>query len=257
MCVLRSIVLALACFGASALAQPAIHLHSVEVGTEYESVSGGFTDTRGISSQAILGGGGGTWRLQWGAQERFGEGGVVFGVGHSRFLGRKWIGSASLGSSTAGAYHARLRAGVEVGRKWGAREQFVTSLGASFHDARDVHHDVVLNAEALYYTGLVVLQLSSRYTISTPGDARGHYVHAALTHSRPGQRSVAGRIGFGREAYLRVEPLTAEIEFRSWEAGLTWIEPVYQRWSLAVRATLYHNPYYDRAGLGLGVLHRF
>lgn len=255
--VLRYLVFLVACSAVSALAQPGVHLRSVEAGTEYESVSGGFADTRGVRSQAILGGGGGTWRVEWGAQERFGEGGVVFGVGHSRFLGRRWVGSAYVGSSTAGAYHARLRAGAEIGRMWGSRKQFVTRLGAWVHDARDVHRDAVITAEGAYYTGPVVMQLTGRYTISTPGDARGHYVHAALTHSRPEGRSVSGRLGVGREAYLLVEPLTAEVEFRSWEAGLTWVEPVYRRWSLALRATLYHNPYYERAGVGVGVLRLF
>ncbi|MEM1042531.1 MAG: YaiO family outer membrane beta-barrel protein [Bacteroidota bacterium] len=230
---------------------------SVEAATEYESVSGGFADTRGVSSHTILSGGGGTWRLQWSAQERFGEGGVVFGVDHARLLGRTWVASASAGSSTAGAYHARLRASAELGRKWGSRQQIVTTLGIGYHDARDVNHDVILRAEAAYYTGPLVVQLGNRYTISSPGDARGTYVHAALTYSRPDARSISGRIGLGREAYLRVEPLAVEVAFRSWELGMTWTEPVRGRWHLTARATLYHNPFYDRAGLSLGVLRRF
>ncbi len=254
--VLRYIAV-LVCAATGGQAQPAIDLQSVEVGTEYESVSGDFTDTRGVNGQAVLGGIGGTWRLEWGAQERFGEAGVIFGVGHSRLLSRTWVAHGFVGSSTAGAYHARLRAGAEVGRKWGRRGPLVTSLGAQVHDARDVHRDIVLTAEAAYYAGPFVVQFGNRYTISTPGDARGHYVHAALTHQRPGARSVSFRAGAGHEAYLLVEPFTARVEFPSWEAGLTWTEPVFKSWSVKARVSLYRNPYYERGGLGLGVLRRF
>ena len=238
-------------------AQTPVRLVSAEIGGEYESVSAGFADTRGTHGRLVLAAGGGTWRLEGAAQERFGEGGLLFGIGHTRVLRGRWVASGYVGGSSAGAFHARVRAGAELGRKWGARQEIVTTVGGWVYDARDVHRDAVFTAESAYYVRRWVVQVGGRLTLSTPGDMLGHYVYASLSHGRPGTREIVVRGGGGYEAYQLVGPLVADVGFQSWEAGASWLEPVGRGWALALRATAYRNPFYTRAGLGIGIARRF
>lgn len=238
---------------ASASVQAQAPLVDLEIGAEFEHVSDGFPNTRGVWSRATFWQAGGTWRAEWGSQERFGESGMLVGLGHTRGLSRRWVGSVYLGGSTEGRYHARVRAGAEVAYKAGSREQIVTTVGAWFHDARTVHRDYSGRAEVAYYSGPWLLQAGARYTVSTPGDARGYRAEAAVTLQPSERHSLALAASAGREAYQLVEPFTAEVEFPSWEASLTWKAPLTERWGTVVRANAYRNPYYIRAGVSAGL----
>ena len=255
---MRTLLIAFLFLSAARLvqAQDGVRVDAIEVGGRYESLTGPYTDGRGAYVRAIVTSPGSTWRLESDAQERFGDRGVVYGVGHTRTLSPRVYVSGYLGSSTTGAYLPRLRAGAEVARKWGARQAVVTSAGLWMVDARDVHRDLMATTEVMVYAGKAVLQLGARGTLSTPGDQLGYGVHAALTVGAPDGRSFTGRLAYGREAYLLIEPLTAQVEFPSGEASLMWQEPLTDVWHLRIRAGHYQNPYYARSGVEAGVVYR-
>lgn len=240
-----------------AQAQDGLRISALEIGTRYESISGPFSDGKGVYARAVLAGLGGTWRMESDAIDRFGDSGVIYGVGHTRTLSPRVFVSGYVGSSTTGDYLPRFRVGAEVARKWGPTQGVVTSAGLWMIDARDVHRDMQATAEVSVYAKNAILQLGTRGTLSTPGDALGYAAHAALTLGAPDGRSITGRLSFGREAYLLVEPFTADVEFHSGEASLMIQQPLTDTWQLQLRAGHYRNPYYGRTGIEGGIRYRF
>ncbi len=66
-------------------------------------------------------------------------------------------------------------------------------------------------------------------------------------------RLVALRGGAGTEGYQLTGIAATLRRFRSQEAGVSWREWIGARFGLVLGGELYHNPFYPRAGVSLGV----
>lgn len=238
---------------AAAGAQP----RGLTVGAEHASVSSGYADGRALSARLFLPRDGGWLRVSASAEDRFGEQALVYGVDAAQDLSGRWLVIGGVGSSTAGQLYPVLAASAGVGRKWGETRQLLTTAVVSLRDARDVHRDLDLTAEAAYFTPEAIVQLGGRLTESQPGDALGYGAHAAVTLLNGRGREVELRLGGGKEAYLLVEPAILDVAFRSAEAWAEWREPVGGAWGVSLRAGLYTNPYYTRVGVRTGLTRRF
>ena len=243
----------------SADAVPALRVTRVEAGLRLERAGGGLPGGGGPTAAVIaVDRAGASWRLDVEHTARFGETGVVAGVGYARAFGRLRT-AAFAGSSTAGLYHARLRTAGTVGVAVGARQQVVLSGTLAYVDARDVHEDWVGTVEvAAYAAPDLVAQLGAQLTHSDPGDAVGVAGVAAVTVGRPDARAVTARARYGNEAYLLVAapdgsfPDT-DVAFRSADAMLTWREPVTDALGVRLGAGVYVNPFYARTLLEAGL----
>lgn len=254
----RAALLAVLALPAAVRAQGPGPLSYVEAGASAETLTGPYADGRGGYVRATLVRPGATWRAEWALQERFGEAGAVFGAGHTRELGGQSFASAYVGSSAGTRFEPRLRAGVDVGHRWGARRALVTTAGAWVYDAPDEHRDLAAVAEAAYYAaGGVVVQAGARVTRSAPGPVWSPYAHAAVTHTGPGGRALSLRVAGGREGYLLVAPDPLEVGFASWEAQAAWRQPVGARLGVQTRAGHYRNPHYTRTSAEVGLYVRF
>ncbi|HLA63836.1 MAG TPA: YaiO family outer membrane beta-barrel protein [Rhodothermales bacterium] len=250
---LVALLLTVAAIPAAAQAQ-----NLVEVGASADAFTGGFADGRGLYARTEIVRPVGVWRAEWGVRERFGEAGTVFGVGHQRELGHGAFASVSVGSSAGSRFESRVRAGAEVGARWGPSRRLVTTAGVWYYAAADEHRDVAVTAEAaLYPAPGVVLQAGGRFTRSAPGPVWTPYGYAAVTLGRPGRASFALRAATGREGYLLAAPTPLEVDFSSYEVSATWRQPIGPRYGVQVRASHYGNPAYQRTGAELGVFARF
>ena len=243
----------------AAEAPPPLRVERVEVGVRVERAGAGLPGGGGPTASVVaIDRAGAMWRLDVEHTARFGETGVVGGVGYARAFGRVRT-AAFAGSSTAGLYHARLRSAATLGVALGERQRFVVSGTLAYVDARDVHQDVVGTAElAAYLAPDFVAQLGAQLTHSDPGGAVGLAGLAAVTVGRPDARAVTARARYGREAYLLVAapdgsfPDT-DVAFRSADAMLTWREPLGDALGARIGAGVYVNPYYARTTLEAGL----
>ena len=240
-------------------APPAIRLWRVEAGLRSERATAALPRGGGIAVALLAKDRmGGVWRADLDHASRFGESGVVGGLGYSRAFGRLRT-ATFVGSSTAGAYHARLRTAAALGVALGAREQLVLTGTAAYVDARDVHRDVVGTLElAAYPSAGLVAQAGLQVARSEPGSAIGVAALGALVVGAPEARNVSARARFGREAYLLVAPADGafpdtDVSFLSGDANVTWREPLGDALGVRLGGGLYINPYYTRTTLEAGL----
>ena len=237
----------------------ALRVQSLEVGARAERATADLPGGGGASLALLARDrAGGVWRADLDRATRFGETGVVGGLGYTRAFGRLRTASF-VGSSTGGAYHARLRTAAALGVALGARERLVLTGTATYVDARDVHRDFVATLEAAAYPspGLVA-QAGVQVARSEPGGALGVAALGALVIGTPGARGVSARARFGREAYLLVAPPDGsfpdtDVSFLSGDASLAWREPLGDALGVRLGAGLYVNPYYTRTTLEAGL----
>lgn len=240
-------------------AVPALRVRRVEAGLRVERAGAGLPGGGGPTAVVLLEDRtGATWRLDTEHSARFGERGIVAGIGYARALGR-WRAAGFAGSSTAGIYHARLRTAAAIGYAVGARQQVVLNGTVAYVDARDVHRDVVGTAEAVAYLAPdFVVQAGVQVTHSDPGSAVGVAGLGAVVVGRPDGRSLSARGRYGREAYLLVAapdgsfPDT-DVAFTSADAMVTWREPLGEAVGVRLGGGVYVNPYYARATVEAGL----
>jgi len=191
-------------------------------------------------------------------QSRWNDAGVYYGGFGTVHLSDRVYATVSGGGSDGGFFLPSYRADGSISVKWLARKSLVTTFGVGVYDAKDVYRDRSASFEAIYYFGAPwILQAGVRLNVSDPGGVRSTQQFVALTQGRPKQYLVVGRVGWGREAYQLVGPEELISDFPSQVASLSWRQWVGRDWGVTVAAERYHNPYYDRTGISLGLFRDF
>lgn len=254
----RTCVLALcllACVGgACAPATLAQNSDALEVGLQHHWLQQPYRNWRGLYvTGSRQQGEYEIWRVEAAFQQRFGDQGFLYKVQTTRGLGGRWYGRAGIGVSSGGFFQPRYSLDVQVARKWLRTQRLVTLAGLSTFDAKDVHRDYAFTFEALYYTSAAwVVQGSVRWNLSTPGAARSRYQYLALTYGHSGHRYLSLRIGFGRESYTLVDPLTIFADYKSTDILFGWRQWIKPEWGFAFSASHYSNSFYNRSGIQIG-----
>ena len=251
---LLALALALGWLHESAAAQaPALGASWIEAGGYYHRVGGGFGDWKGGYLRSVISAARDVWYLDARAQEAFGDRGVYGSFANVHSFGSRVYTHVSVGGGSGTYVFPDLRLDAAVAVKLGAARSLVVTAGGTFVKAKSVYEDRALFGGLVWYTGPAVLELSGRVNWSDPGAVRSERINGAVTLGRPGSRLVVVRAGAGSEGYqLTGVPATLR-RFQSQEAGLSWREWTGGKFGVVLGGELYHNPFYTRAGVSLGV----
>ena len=172
----------------------------VEAGASYRQLTNGFGDWSGGYARGVFATGKNIWNAEINGQHEFGDGGVYLAAGDTYNFNSDWYASLTLGSSVGGFFWPRFRADAFVNRKWGARKQFITTLGYGYYASKDVHRDQsVFVGTTYYFQGPWIVEDGVRFNVSNPGAVFSPAGFVAVTEGRNnaslrhGQRRVRTR----------------------------------------------------------------
>lgn len=191
-------------------------------------------------------------------QDHFGDQGVFVGVGYQHVWNDDWYGSVHAGTSSGGFFLPRERYDAFINRKWLEQRQLVTTLGAGYYRAKDVHNDrnVLLSAR-YYFSAPVIAEIGMRFNQSDPGGVSSRRRFATLNYGQYGQQYLVLRYESGREAYQLVSDNAVVSDFGSHELALNWRKWLVPNSGLQLEVNQYKNPVYRRDGVLAGVFYEF
>ena len=198
------------------------------------------------------------WNAQVVNSHEFKDDGVFLGLGELHDFDDKWYSSLGVGGSTGGFFLPQYRIDGSINRKWLDTNQLVTTLGAGYYKARDVHDNKSLFLGAAYYFQEPwIVQAGITFNDSNPGAVHSTYQSVSVTQGTQKDYLLTLTYGFGKEAYQIVGPSTSISDFHSQSVAMElrkWLVP---DWGFDARGEFYHNPTYNRTGMTLGVFHDF
>lgn len=226
------------------------------LGGFYHRVSGGFGDWSGATARLTLAGERNAWYVDARAQRAFGDEGVYGAITHVRDLSSRLFISLGFGGGTGEFVLPDARADATVHVKLGASRRVVVFAGGMLLDAKSGFEDRAATAGLTWYASdRAVLEIGGRINWSDPGSVRSERGFAAATLGRSGARLVVLRANAGREGYQLTGVAQTLRRFDSQEAEILWQEPIGRGVGIAVGATWYHNPFYDRTGGSVGLFY--
>lgn len=230
----------------------------VEAGGSYENLSNGFGRWDGGYARGVLVTGNNTWNGEINGQQEFGDSGVYMAAGDTYNFNSNWFGALTLGSSVGGFFWPKFRADGFINRKWSSRKQFITTFGAGYYMAKDVHRDSsVFFGSTYYFTKPWIVEEGIRFNLSSPGAVFSPAGFVAITEGSDKHHYVTANLGFGEEAYQIVGPATVLTRFESQTGTLTWRQWLGKKWGFNLVADYYHSPFYHRDGGSIGFFREF
>jgi YaiO family outer membrane protein len=230
----------------------------VELGGSYEGLSSDYGHWSGGYLRSVLTTGRDTWNGEVNGQNEFGDDGVYLALGDTHTFSPDWYGAVTIGSSVGGFFWPRFRVDAFLNRKWAQRKQFVTTLGAGYDMAKDVHRDHRAFIGTIYYFEAPwIVEDGVYFNLSNPGNAFSASGFVAVTQGRNEHHYLTLKVGFGQEAYQLIGPNTVLTRFPSQTAVLTWRKWVGKKWGFNLITDFYHSPFYDRGGGSLGFFREF
>ncbi|HEV8196893.1 MAG TPA: YaiO family outer membrane beta-barrel protein [Gemmatimonadales bacterium] len=249
-----AMTLGLLTLGGSAVAQaPAPGASWVEGGGFYHRVSGGFGDWKGGYLRGVFSGAHNVWYLDAKGQEAFHDRGVYGALANVHSFGSRVYTQLSAGGGTGTYVLPDLRLDAALAVKLGAARSVVATAGVTFVKAKAIYKDRAVSGGLVWYAGPAILELSGRINWSNPNAVRSERINGAVTLGKTGRSLVAIRAGAGTEGYQLTGVAATLRRFRSQEAGLTWRQWMSSRFGLVLGGELYHNPFYTRTGVSLGL----
>jgi YaiO family outer membrane protein len=230
----------------------------VEVGGSYRKLTNGFGDWSGGYARGVLTNGKNIWSVEVNGQHEFSDRGVYLAAGDTYNFNSDWYASLTLGSSVGGFFWPRFRADAFVNRKWGARKQFITTLGYGYYASKDVHRDQsVFVGTTYYFRGSWIVEDGVRFNVSNPGVVFSPAGFVAVTNGRDKHHYVTVNTGFGQEAYQIVGPTTVLTRFPSQNMTITWRQWMEKTWGFNLVGEYYHSSFYERGGASFGFFKEF
>jgi YaiO family outer membrane protein len=230
----------------------------IETGTSYESLSNNFGQWEGGYARGVVTAGKNIWNAEINGQREFGDAGVYMAGGDTYNFNSDWYGSLTLGSSVGGFFWPQFRTDGFLNRKWMARRQLITTIGAGYDMAKDVHRDHRFFVGTVYYFQRPwIVEDGVHFNVSNPGNAFSASGFVAVTQGRDKQHYVTLNVSFGQEAYQLIGPETVLSRFPSQTATLTWRQWVGKKWGFNLVSDFYHSPFYHRGGGSFGFFRDF
>lgn len=226
----------------------------VELNGLAQSVTNGYGDWRGAYARLVLPSARDTWYVDALALDAFGERGAQVGVTQRHdWNGRvfQMIG-ANVGSGAS--IMPRARVDGALGLRFGPSRRLQLTGGASYVKSVTELSDVAGIASLAWYAPhAVMIEVGGRYNISRPGDIKSHRVSSSIVWTPSPRRSFSARAIGGSEGWQVVRTGTTLTRFHSNDFSLAWREKVTSSIALSVQGDWYHNPFYTRSGVTLGV----
>lgn len=255
-----AVALAAACVGGPAtrvLAQafpPPQGSSWIEAGGFYHHVDRGFGSWKGGYARTVLAGARNTWYFDARAQEAFKDRGVYGSLANVHVFGSRVYTQLGVGAGTGKYVLPDLRLDASLNLKLGAAKALVLTVGGTWVQAKSIYEDQALFGSLFWYaSGSALLEVGGRINWSDPGAVRSERVSGSLTLGRVGRALLTLRGGAGTEGYQLIGPAQALQRFRSQEAGLVWRQWLSGRVGTVLGGEWYHNPFYTRAGVSLGL----
>ena len=192
------------------------------------------------------------------AKREFDTNGRFLGLTDTYTIDSDWFTTISIGVGDGAFYLPRYRLDGFVYRKWLAKKNLVSSIGAGYYKAPDGHVDRSLSLGGAYYFDLpLVAELGVRFNRSSPGSVNSHQQFLALSWSPTAEDSFTSRVAWGSEGYAPLTETANLVGFKSNEQSIAWRHKLARSWSISVAANRYSNPSYQRRGFDVGIQHQF
>lgn len=240
---------------ATAPAQAPLRGGMLEASGFAHQVTNDFGDWRGGRIRAVLPAGlRDVFYLEGVGQRAFGDDGFYGVVSHQHAFGNDWISFVSAGAGSGEFFFPELRLDAMLTRKLLPSRRLLVSVGGTWVRSKDVYRDRTAVASVTgYLSPSAVLEVSGRFNWSTPGSLASRRGAVALTLGRTGQRYVVLRGGGGGESYQLTGSGETERSFTSTEASVSWREWLGRQTGLVLGGEWYHNPFYTRTGVQVGI----
>ena len=234
-------------------------VHSIDAGLIYFDLSDGLESTYGAY---VRGRYGSSPRNAWTADitnlNRFGDNGTQFTGGNIHHFNERIYTQLYLAGSSGGFFWPRIRVDGSLSIKWLDSKRFVTTLGAGYFDAKDVHEDTRGFIDLSYYSNSpFVFHGGVQLNVSDPGSVDSISGYLGLSYVKNGDRIVSLRGSFGDQAYQAVTANNFVVDFPFHSVRATWREWVGDTWGINLAAEHYASDVYDQDGIEIGLFKEF
>lgn len=225
-----------------------------EVGGFYHHVSDGFGSWKGGYARAVLAGAHNVWYADAKAQEAFRDRGVYGSLTNVHDFGPRFYTQLGVGAGTGQYVLPKFRVDGSLNLKLGATRALVVSVGGMYLRAQETYSDQALFGSLFWYAGAgALVELGGRVNWSDPGAVRSERVSGSVTLGRSGKALLVLRGGAGTEGYQLLGTPETLRKFRSQEATLSWRQWLSRQVGMVLGGEWYHNPFYTRTGVSLGL----
>jgi len=233
--------------------------HIVEGGIKYYNVNEGFADTYGAYVRGVIDQPGkNVWYGEVVYLDRFDDTGTFFSIGNTHTFNDRYYSNVAVGTSIGGFFWPSFRVDASLSRKWFPEQNFVSTLGVGYYNAKDEHSDKSLLLEGAYYFDSPwIVQAGVRLNESDPGSVFSPSGYAAVTYGTDKVRYITARYGFGQQGYQALTSPAFFVDFPFHEFRLTWREWVARDWGFNLVGHDFESPPYDERGFELGLFKEF
>ena len=231
----------------------------VEAGMNYRHLTNSFPAWTGAYLRLITKAGDrDTWYFEGLRQREFNDTGTYFSAADSHTINDQWYWFTAVGGSSGGFYFPAVRVDSQLNKKWLAKRNIVTSVGAGYFKAKDAHRDSSMSLGAIYYFEAPwIVQGGVRWNRSMPGAVVSRSQFIALSYGREAQRLIAIRGETGREAYQALAPGAVLVDFPSHAVSLSLKQWIGEAWGFNTGVEYYTSHVYQRTGASFGIFKSF
>jgi YaiO family outer membrane protein len=226
----------------------------IEANALHQRVSHGYGDWTGSYLRAVRPTARDTWYADVLALDAFRERGVQGGITQRHDWSSRVFQFVGASAGSGASIMPRARVDGTLGLRWGARRQLQTTAGLSYVKSVTTLSDVAAVASVAWYAphGLM-LETGVRMNRSRPGNIRSQRVLGSMSWTPTPRGSLSARVLAGSEGWQTVRSGTLLTRFQSQEFALAWRQRVHGPLAVSMQGDYYHNPFYTRAGVTLGV----
>ncbi len=228
--------------------------HWVEINGLAQSVTNNYGNWTGGYARLVSPLAHDTWYVDALGLHAFGESGVQVGVAERHDWNARVFQMIGANIGSGASIMPRARVDGALGVRFGSARQFQATGGVSYVKSVTTLHDVAgLASVAWYAPHALMLEAGVRYNISKPGDIHSHRLSLTSVYTPSARRSFSLRAIGGTEGWQVLNTATTLSRFASQELALAWREKLTTRTAVSVQGDWYHNPFYTRTGVTLGV----
>lgn len=226
----------------------------IEVNAFAQPVTNNYGDWSGVYVRGVRPSTRDTWYVDALGMRAFGDRGVQVGVAQRHdWNGRifQLIG-ANVGSGAP--IMPKGRVDGALGLRLGEKRAWQATLGASYVKSVTELSDVAgVGSIAWYAPHAVMLEAGVRYNVSRPGNVKSQRYSTTAVWTPAARRSFSLRAIAGSEGWQVIRVGTTLTQFHSQEVAVAWREKLTQSVAISAQGDWYHNPFYTRSGVTLGV----
>lgn len=238
---------------AAAQAPPAPGASWLEAGGFYHHVNHDFGSWTGGYARAVLSGRRDVWYLDARAQEAFKDRGVYGSLANVHSFSSRFYTQLGFGGGTGKYVLPDLRLDGSLNFKLGGVHALIATLGGTWVKSKSIYRDKAVFGSFTYTAPGLLLEIGGRLNWSDPGAVRSERISGALSLGRAGSALLTLRGGAGTEGYQLTSAPAVLQDFKSQEAGLSWRQWLSASFGTVLGGEWYHNPFYTRAGVSVGL----